>query len=78
MYNLDNLVNQYQHVILLTIEVGTQYRVQMVQISLDDGIGGGPGRQAELGQTALLLGWTQGQGVRLRAWSLMVMVQLWF
>ena len=75
MYNLDNLVNQYQHVFLLTTEVVTQYRWYRY---LDDGVGGGPGSQAELGQTALLLCWAQGQGVRLRAWSLMTMVQLWF
>ena len=70
-------MKQYQHVFLLTIEVGTQYRWYRY---LDDGVGGGPGRQAELGQTALLLCWAQGQGVRLRAraWSLMMMVQLWF
>ena len=61
----------------MTIEVVTQYRWYRY---LDDGVGGGPGLQAELGQTALLLCWGQGQGVRLRApaRSLMMMVQLWF
>ena len=70
-------MKQYQHVFLLTIEVVTQYRWYRY---LDDGVGGGPGSQAELGQTALILCLGQGQGVwlRARAWSLMMMVQLWF